>query len=382
MKIGLFFDTYYPQKNGVATSAVYLVNALRKKGSQVSVVVPKIKGYEETDPHVFRIPSIRAWPTMPDSFRIPTLIPSRVWKVIFSQKYDIIHGDGNGFFSLLGLLVARRKKIPYVFTFHTVYSHYTHYFFNGKLITPRLMNFSLKTFGNRCDGLIAPSEKMKTELIKIGVKKSITVIPSFIDLDKFSIKNKGFLHQRCNIPKEDKILLSVGRLEKEKNFDFLIKVFQKVVKSNPSVHLVIAGEGSQRKFLEKMISDFNLKNKIHLIGDIEMEVIPKIYADSDIFVFASYTETQGLVVLEAAASGLPLVLSDDLAYKGMIVDKKNGYSLPLDEEKFVTAINLLLKDEKLRFVFAETSKQIAKSNFDEETLVSKTLNLYQKYIQR
>ena len=99
MKIGLFFDTYYPQKNGVATSALYLTQALRKIGNQVFVVVPKIKGYITQDKDEFRIPSIKAWPSLPDSVRIPTLMPDKVWLEIFKQNYDIIHSDGNGFFS-------------------------------------------------------------------------------------------------------------------------------------------------------------------------------------------------------------------------------------------------------------------------------------------
>lgn len=382
MKIGLFFDTYYPQKNGVATSGVYLTQALRKKGYQVSVVLPAIKGHIDLDPDVLRIPSMRVWPTIPDSVRMPTLTPSRIWQKIFNLDYDIIHADGNGFFSLIGLFVARRKKIPYIFTFHTLFSHYTHYFLKGKLLTPNLVNFGLKKFGNLCDGIIAPSEKMKDELIKIGIKKPIEVIPSFIDLDKFHISKKGFLHQKYKIPKQHKILLSVGRLEKEKNFEFVIKVFQQVARNNLNVHLVIAGEGSNRKNLEKQISDFKLEKKVHLIGDIDMYTMPKVYQDADIFVFASFAETQGLCVLEAAASGLSLVLVNDSAYKGMIADKKNGFSLPLDAIQFVDKIILLLKDSKTRQMFGEKSKQIVRSNFEEGQLVDKLIELYKSYISR
>lgn len=382
MKIGLFFDTYYPQKNGVATSAVYLTKALRKMGNRVFVVVPKIKGHIDQDKDVLRIPSIRAWPTIPDSVRIPTPIPDKIWWKIFNLDYDIIHADGNGFFSLIGLFVARRKKIPYIFTFHTLFSQYTHYVFNGKLISPKLINFGLKKFGNLCDGIIVPSDKMQDELIAIGIKKPIEVIPSFIDLDKFNISKKGFLHQKYKIPKQHKILLSVGRLEKEKNFEFVINCFQQITKHYSDVHLVIAGEGSSRKKLERMARELMLDKQIHLIGDIDMDIMPLVYNDADIFVFSSTTETQGLCVLEAAASGLPLVLVNDSAYKGMVADKKNGFSLPLDAKQFVDKIILLLKDSKTRKMFGEKSKQLVRSNFEQEHLVNELIELYKSYISK
>lgn len=382
MKIGLFFDTYYPQKNGVATSAVYLTKALRNKGNQVFVVVPKIKGHIDQDKDVFRIPSVRVWPTIPDSVRMPTLIPNKVWWKIFKQDYDIIHSDGNGFFSFIGMFLAKRKKIPFVFTFHTVFSQYTHYVFNGKLISPKLINFGLKKFGNLCDGIIVPSEKMQDELIAIGIKKPITVIPSFIDLDKFHISRKGFLHQKYKIPKHHKILLSVGRLEKEKNFEFIIRTFQQIAKSYLNVHLVITGEGSSRKNLQNLAKEFKLDKRIHLTGDIDMDLMPLVYNDADIFVFSSITETQGLCVLEAAASGLPLVLVNDLAYKGMIINNENGFSLPLEQPQFVDKIILLLKDSKIRQQFSKKSKQLAESNFAEGPLVDKLIELYESYISK
>lgn len=382
MKIGLFFDTYYPQKNGVATSGVYLTQALRQKGHQVIVVVPGIKGHKDSDKDILRIPSINTIPNLPESIaiRMPVPKPDKIWKKVFGQNYDVIHADGNGFFSLLGLFVARRKKVPYILTSHTVLKHYTHHFMGGKVVTPKIINYGLKIFGNKCDGIIVPSKKMKDELIQIGVKKPITVIPSFIDLDKFNIQKSSFLHDKYHIPKKDKIILSVGRLEKEKNFEFLIKVFSETTKQFPDVHLVIAGEGSNRKNLDRLITGFGLGKQVHLIGDVDMNLMPYVYHDADIFLFASYSETQGLCVLEAISSGLPLVLCNDTAYEGMIIDCKNGFSLPLDQKKFTDKIKLLLSDKNLRKQFGENSRKIAKTNFEKDTLVNRLINLYKKYI--
>lgn len=382
MKIGLFFDTYYPQLNGVATSAVYLADSLRKWGHNVVIVVPKIKGHVDTDKDIIRIPSVKAWPTLPESVRIPSLIPHKSWVQILKADYDIIHSDGNGFFSLIGLFLARKKKIPYIFTFHTVFSHYTHYILGGKLITPKIISAGLKKFGSLCDGIIVPSEKMRQELVNIGVQKPISVIPSFIDLKKFSNSKKGFLHKRLNIPNQDKIILSVGRLEKEKNFSFTIKAFELVAEKNANSHLVIVGEGSERKNLQSLIDKSKFGKQIHLAGGINMNLMPNVYSDADIYVFSSFTETQGLCVLEAAASGLPLVLAEDSAYDGMIEDGKNGFSLPLIEDKFAEKLVLLLNNSSVRRAFGEESKKIVRENFEEGALTDKIIKLYKNFIDK
>lgn len=382
MKIAYFTDTYYPQLNGVATYVGCVVKKIYQKNYQVYLFAPKIKGYQDKEDYVHRLPSIRALPNLPDSIRLPLPIPHKtIWKII-KYDFDIVHAHGNAVFSLIGLAVARSKKVPYILTFHTQIGQFTHYFFKGKVVKPKFLNnILLKRFGNLCDGVITPSEKMKDELIAAGVTKQIEVIPNFIDYEKFHVKTKGYLHKKYKIPNTKPILLSVGRLGKEKNFEFLIRVFQKLTKINQDVHLVITGEGFEKKSLAQLISELGLRKRAHLIGGVPIDDMPYVYADSDIFVFPSTSEVHPMVALEAAAASLPLIVVKDGAYKKIVINNKNGYLCPLDQDIFVEKINLLLKNPKLRQKFSKASAQIVKKNFNPDLLTQKLLNYYKKIVR-
>lgn len=382
MKIAYFTDTYYPQLNGVATYVGYVVKKIYQKNYQVHLFAPKIKAYQDKEDYVHRLPSIRALPNLPDSIRLPLPIPHKsIWKII-KFDFDIVHAHGNAVFSLIGLAVARAKKVPYILTFHTQIGQFTHYFLKGKVVKANLLNnILLKRFGNLCDGVITPSEKMKDELIAAGVTKHIEVIPNFIDYEKFHVKTKGYLHKKYKIPESNPILLSVGRLGKEKNFEFLIRVLQKLTKINQDAHLVIAGEGFEKKNLTQLIFKLGLKKRAHLIGGVPIDDMPYVYADSDIFVFPSTSEVHPMVALEAAAASLPLIVAKDGAYKNIVINNKNGYLCPLDQDVFVEKISLVLKNPKLRQKFSKASAQIVKKNFNPDLLTQKLLNYYQKTIR-
>lgn len=377
MKIAFFADTYYPQRNGVATSVGSLASALRKFGNKVLIVAPEIKGYQDKEKDILRLPSSRVWPTIPDSARFPLPALSPVWMKMLLKDYDIVHAHGNGFFSLIGLIIARQKNIPFVLTFHTLLNRYTHYILNGKVLNSKAADAILRIFANRCDGVITSSEKMKHELIKIGIKKSITIIPNIVDLKKYDVKNTGFLHSKYNIPADHKILLYVGRLAKEKNLEFIVQTFAKIVKTNKKVHLVFVGEGPQKKNLLNLVNKFKLADRITFTDGIEIDKMPYVYKDADIFVFASTSEVHPMAAIEASASGLPMVVVNDKAYENEVVDGKNGFTLPLDTNVFTQKINILLKNQALRKKFGKASIKIAKQNNNERLIVSRLINLYQ-----
>ncbi|MBI2021964.1 glycosyltransferase [Candidatus Daviesbacteria bacterium] len=381
MKIGFFTDTYAPQLNGVATSVKYFAKILRERGHQVYIIAPKIKGYTDSEEDIFRIPSVRLWPTVPDSVRLPLLTPDRVWLKIFKIDYDIIHAHGNGLFSLLAYTVAKQKKIPFILTFHTLIREYRHYFFNGKVLTPQMMDAGLKIFGNVCNAVTTPSYKMREELIKMGVEKPISVIPNFVDLAKFNISKKGYLHKNYHIPKDCPILLSVGRLGKEKNFEFIIKMFAALSKKEDKSYLAIVGEGFELKNLQALAKKLGVLKRVVFTGGIVNDKMPYVYQDADIFVFASTSEVHPMVSIEAAASGLPLVLVNDGAFEKEIVDSKNGYSIPLKVELFLEKLLALIKDKKLRKQMGKNSLKVIKDNYQEDVLINQLLNLYRTTIK-
>lgn len=380
MKIAFFTDTYFPQLNGVTVSVDNFSKELQKKGHTVYIFAPKIRGYTDQSSNVYRVNSFKIVDSQPE-IRVPILIPNKNLRQIFKLGFDIVHAHGNGPFSLLGYQTARVKRIPFVLTFHTIQTKYAHYFLNGKIIRPRTIAAGLRIFASVCDGVVVPSNKMRRELVNYGTKKDIKVLPSFIETSKFQRNAKGYLHKKLNIPETHKILLSVGRLGKEKSFDFLIEMFKYVVKNEPQTHLVIVGTGQEELNLRKLVKKLALEKAVHFTGKLASEVVPNSYSDADIFVFASTSETQGLTVLEAAASGLPLVVVDDPAFSDIALENKNALKSPLNQRIFAQSVLRLLSQPEIRRKFGENSAKIVAENFQSGRLTEELLGYYEKIIQ-
>ena len=328
MKIAFFTDTYHPSLNGVTVSLDHFTKELEKKEHEVVIYAPKAKGYKDKSKNVVRISSLKVLSSEPE-IRLPIPTSATVIKEIAKNDFDLVHAHGNGAFSFLGYQVARIKGVPYVLTFHTVHTKYTHYFLKGKVIKPKMIATGLRVFANICDAILVPSKKMQLELQSYGVKKEIAVIPNFVPIENFQVENTNFLHNLLSLPPTTPLILSVGRLGIEKNFSFLIRAFSTVAKKNSSVDLVIIGRGPEKENLWDLASKLGLSERIHFIERVEPKLMPQVYKDAALFAFSSESETQGVCVLEAASSGLPLVVANDLAYDGVIENEVNGYFLPL-----------------------------------------------------
>lgn len=376
MKIGFFTDAYLPQLNGVATSVEAWAKELGKLGHEVYVIAPKHPDYKDRD-HVVRLSSFRVL-KQPD-IRLALCLPIRSMIEISKIKFDIIHGLSGGTISSLGLIVARLKKIPYVFTYFTRWNHFTHYVFKGKLISPAIAEKASRIFCNKCDCIITPMPKIKEELISFGVKKPIAVIPSGVDIDKFNKKQKGFLRKKTGII-DGKILLYAGRLEKEKSVDFLVKAFQLIHAKDKKVNLVLVGDGTMKASLEQLAEELGIRKNVYFPGLIDSKQMNKVYADAEIFVFASTTETQGMVVLEALASGLPVVAVYDDVYNGIIKDKMNGI-LVNDPEQFAKACLEILSNDQYRKKLSENATDSMRE-FSISSTAKSFEKLYKKLIHK
>lgn len=345
MKIGFFTDAYLPQLNGVATSVQEWTEALKKLGHKVYVIAPSFPNYKDEGEDIIRIPSVRLL-KQPD-IRLGFPLSRESMTQIIKLKLDIVHATSGGSISTLGLMVARAKKIPYVFTYYTRFNHYAHYLFDGKIIRPKMIESVSRIFCNRCDAITVPMPKIKDELLSFRVKKPIVVIPSGVDTAKFKKQEEGFLRKRLKI-KKGKILLYIGRLEKEKSVDFLLHAFAKIYARNPDTNLVLIGDGKQEKKLREIAKKLKIEKNVYFVGLISRDEISKVFADAEIFVFASTTETQGMVILEALASGLPVVSVNDPVFNGIIKNKVNGILVEPNLEQFAKACLDILGSPKER----------------------------------
>lgn len=357
MKIGMFTDSYHPSRDGVATSVASVSQELKKRGHVVYIIAPQHPHIKDRK-NIFRIFSVQLFKE-PD-IRIGLEIPQPSLLKISTIDFDIIHGHSGGPISFLGWQLALVSDRPFVETYHTLWKYYRHYFLFPRLIKPGLVKRIHAWFGNDCDALIAPTQKVKKTLLSYGIKKPIYVVPTGIVRSNFSHHPAGYLHTRLRIPTTTKIILSVGRLEKEKSMDFVLHAFSAAQSSCPQSALVIVGEGRNKKKMEQYIFSHGLHNTVHLPGAIEHTDMPKVYADSDLFVFASQTETQGIVIAEALASGVPVITVDDAAFYDMVKDGYNGYLLDKTIDAFAKKITEILHNDRLRKKLGHNARDSSK----------------------
>ena len=373
MKIGFFTDTYLPQLDGVSTSVETCVRALEERGHEVNIIAPKYPRYRDKKKNVVRLTSIKFMKDL--EMYVALQIPDRTLLKVLRMDFDIIHGHSGGPITLLGWQVARVRNIAYVATYHTLWNRYTHYFFKGKIIKPKMVEITSRVFGNVCDCLIAPTERVKKELISYGIKKPIRTLLSGIDVKRFTHIKKGFLRKKIKLPKKTKILLYVGRLGKEKSVDFIIRSFKIIHEKESGTALVLVGCGPEQDHLEELVKELNITDSVCFLGVIKHSNIPKVYADADIFVFASQTETQGIVILEAMASGLPVVAVKDMALEEMIINNQNGFLVRKNPNYFAEKALFLLNDKKLHKNFSlQAQKNV--HNFTADKTAEYLENLY------
>lgn len=340
----MFTESYLPDPNGIATTVAATAKILQEKGHTVYIVAPKHPRFKD-EKNVIRLYSLKIYEKL--DMRTALHLPERNLIKILRLKLDIVHGHGGGSVSLIGWEVAQIKNIPFVGTYHTIAHEYSHYILRGKVVTPQIIKTVTKIFGNMCEHLIAPTERAKSELRKVGVKSPITVLASGINRSEFTDVSKGYLHSKLHLKPGTKILLYVGRLGREKSVDFLVKSFKHIAQSNPDTVLVMVGDGPETKKLKELARELKISNKVYLTGFIKGEYIPQVYADADIFVFASKTETQGMVIIEAMASRIPVVAVKDPAFSEMIENGKNGFLTQRSEKDFSDHVEKLLSSPTL-----------------------------------
>jgi glycosyltransferase involved in cell wall biosynthesis len=374
MNIGMFSDTYYPQRNGVATSLKLYKTELERMGHNVYLFIPKLSKNGINEEKIYQFPAIKFAFEKDQRLAIPIKLD-----VLRENKLnlDIIHTHTPFSVGIKGMFTAHDFNIPCIGTHHTMYEHYRHYL--PVFIRPSLKQTQkgIKYWCEKLNKVIAPTENIRKVLESYGVpNEHIVTVPTGIDTYSFRDAVKWDIHKELNIPSENKVLLFVGRLAKEKNIDFLIKVFQKVHSEIRKSTFVIIGGGNEAETLRQQAFDLGLENDVVFTGSLSRDKVIDAYKGSDIFVFASYTETQGLVVLESMAAGTPVVALGKMGVYDILSNSESGGIMleDLNEDDFADRILMILKDEKTResleqrcikfvedyYSIASTAKQISK----------------------
>lgn len=347
LRIGLFTDTYAPQVNGVSISLQLISEGLKNRGHQVTIFAPRFPGYTDDQPNVIRLPSLK-YLNNPPIYVAVLGSPRSTWSLT-RKHFDVLHAHSPASMGLLAYLTASTKRLPLIYTYHTSITDYTHYikFIGGTRVIKYAASWFSSATTNLGDQIVVPSPKFQRLLLAQKVTRPITVIPNGIDLSSFkAARNPGSLRNRLGIKSDTPILLSVGRMDPEKRLEFILDAFEILSKRVPNAHLVFAGDGSSRKGLEDKVKGTSANDHIHFLGMVSRADLPDILHDATVFLSASTTEVHPISVIEAIASGKPMVAVADEAFEGMIENDLNGYTVPLDLQTYADTVADLLADRK------------------------------------
>jgi 1,2-diacylglycerol 3-alpha-glucosyltransferase len=352
MRIGFFTDTYTPQINGVVTSIRLFDQALERQGHAVYIFAPTPRQPAD-GPHIVRIPSV-PFAFQPE-MRLASIYSAHADRLVRKANLDIIHSHDPFAIGLYGLAVAKRFRLPYVHTYHTLYPEYVHYIWETRFLRATAERFS-KEFCDQCDRVIAPSTKIDHALRDWGVTAPISILPTGVDAAMFAERDaeemEGF-RGRFGIPPGDKLLTFVGRIGLEKNIDLLVDAIARV--KTPGARLLVVGDGPHRKELEEHIAAAGVRDRVTFTGYLGRSDVRAAYQNSEMLFFASKSDTQGLVIAEAMASGLPVVAVEDLAVADAVTDGVNGYLTPERPDDLAEAADRLLTDPSLRIAMGKES---------------------------
>ena len=293
MNIGIFTDTYYPQVSGVATSIKTLREQLEKQGHTAYIFTTTDPNVDKSiyERNIFRFSSI-PFISFTDR-RIAVRGLFHAYQVAKELNLDIIHTQTEFSMGLIGKFVAKNLKIPCIHTYHTMYEDYLHYVAKGRLLKPYHVKQMSKSFCYHMSGIVAPSLRVKETLEQYGIDEPIEIIPTGVDISKFSKSTNENIREKYKINPEQPLLLTLSRLAFEKNIDKLLNAMPDILARVPETKLMICGDGPARESLVQQVSDMNLIDSVIFTGEINNDEVGGYYKAADVFVSTSVSESQG-----------------------------------------------------------------------------------------
>lgn len=385
LRILFALNCYHPVINGVVVSADTSAEELERQGHQILFLVPSRRGRKDTSRVVHCPSTLRmkqesfpflAWPS-----------PRVLWR-IWKFRPQIIHLHHCFGVCVVAWLLGRLLGVPIVYQNHTMIGEY------GASYAPRYLkrftawlgNHWNAFFANRCRMVFAPGESMRQYLEARGVRAPIRVVPTGIDIVKLSSRIQLDIRRKFGIPEGIPLLTYAGRVGHEKNIPLLLCIIAALVKKRGrDFHFVIAGPGSLISSSREVLAQQGLADCVTFTDGIPREQLINLLLESELFVFPSVTETQGLATLEAMLCGLAIVGANAMGTANLVRDGKNGFLINMNQNEagivaaFVRAIQRLLDDEKLRTRFGEASRRMAEQ-YDLSICVQKMVSAYREYV--
>jgi len=372
-------DVYFPRVNGVSTSIRTFRQDLGSHGVDTRLVAPHYDcpPAAPEEQGVLRVPAARV-PRDPEDRRMRWRALTRALDALPASEFDLVHIHTPFIAHYAGVRFARRANIACVATCHTFFEEYLHHYV--PVLPRRLAKLLARSFTrSQCaavHALIAPSEPMRAVLTGYGVTTPIHVLPTGLAADRFRAGDGRAFRARAGIDAQRPLLTYIGRVAHEKNIGFLVQVFRRVLASVPEALLVIAGEGPARASLRRQVAHLGLEGRVHFAGYLERDsALLDCYAAADVFVFASRTETQGLVLLEAMAQGAPVVSTAELGTRSILASGCGALIVPEQQQQFAAAVVRVLSDARLRAALAARGRAYAR-NWSSAAMARRLAELY------
>lgn len=378
MNICMMTNTYLPHVGGVARSVSTFAEEYRKRKHDVLVIAPEFEG-KPLPPRaaaiVERVPAIQKFNGSDFSVKLPLvgLTPR-----LDAFQADVIHAHHPFLLGDTALRIAATKNCPVIFTHHTRYEDYTHYVpFDSPTLKDVAINLSTH-FANLCDGVIAPSESIARLIKRRGVEVPIRVVPTGIDVKTFAAGDGRRFRKKFNLPDDAFVVGHIGRLAPEKNLGYLAEAVALWVKRTPAARFLVVGGGSAEEKLSEVFTRHGIADRLVMAGKHTGRTLADAYAAMDVFAFASFSETQGMVLAEAMAAGCPVVALNASGVREVMHDGVNGYMLEktAPPKRFADQLAKLHRDRRRLEAFGHAARETAEE-FSRERCADLALGFYE-----
>lgn len=375
MNILLVTNTFTPHVGGVARSVAAFSAEYRRLGHGVMIVAPEFDGQPKHEDGIYRVSALQHFNASDFSVALP-LHPG-LGDAVDAFGPDVVHSQHPFLLGMTALRLARHRQRPLVFTHHTLYEQYTHYVPGDSPLMKRYVIELSTRYANMSDLVFAPSESIRALLERRGVERRIEVVPTGVHPERFSDGDGPGLRRRLDIPEDAFVAGHLGRLAFEKNLEFLARALVAFLEADGRAHVLIVGVGPAESALRQTFADAGMTERLHLLGVLARRPLADAMHAMDVFAFASLSETQGMVLTEAMAAGLPVVALDASGVRDVVVDGRNGYLLnAVEPQAFGAALSRVaaLDDatrQKLRRGALETA-----SAFSMESSAAKALTCF------
>jgi 1,2-diacylglycerol 3-alpha-glucosyltransferase len=378
LRVAIFSDSALPILNGVSVSIQALVSELRNQGHSVTVFTASHFQYKDPDPNTYRFFAVET----PWTKNYPLAMPPfyGMLRQFRKQRFDLIHTHTPFTIGFIGLRWAESHGIPIVSTYHTLYDRYAHYipFFPRRYVRFKIAKHT-NFYYNKVDHVITPSHASYRWLRRHSVKSPISVIPT--GTPPRLLLNRAEVRHQLGMAPEHRVMLYVGRIAKEKNLRTLFEMAAIAFRQEPALRLLLVGDGPYRGQCAQMARDLGIGDRVTFAGFVPRDQVDQYYAASDLFVFSSITETQGLVVQEAMSYGLPAVAVAGGGASAGIQNGVNGFIVKNDAQPFAAKVLQIVSDPLLYEALSHGASTSVRS-YTAQQMAEAVLGVYNQVLQR